>query len=104
MAEIIAVAGVSITVPMVLNASWTVLKAAYSLYGNVDMRRKQIRLLLDRCQDIIAKLSKRINDNPEALTTAMQADMENLQKCVQVYLITASLPILGLGLVKRSMP
>ncbi len=45
MAELITVAGVAITVPMVLSASWTVLKAAYSLHGSVDMRRKQIRLL-----------------------------------------------------------
>jgi hypothetical protein len=77
MAELITVAGVSITVTMVLSASWTVLKAVYNLYGNVGMRRKQIRLLLDRCHDIIAGLSKRLDDNPKALTPAMQADVED---------------------------
>lgn len=80
MAELIAFAGVSITVPIVLRASWTILKSAYNIYGNVDGRRRQIGLLLDRYKDIIAKLSKWLNDNPEALTTAIRANVEDLQK------------------------
>ncbi|KLO20748.1 kinase-like protein [Schizopora paradoxa] len=92
MAELITVAGVAITVPMVLSASWTVLKAAYGLYGNVDMRRKQIGLLLDRCRDIIEKLSQRAKDNPNTLSSSLQEHVADLQRaCEEVYTIVEKL-------------
>ena len=66
MAEIIAVGGVAITVPVLLKGAWTVLQAAYSLYSSVEMRRAQIGILLDRCRDLIAKVAQQISAQEQA--------------------------------------
>lgn len=66
MAEIATIAGVAITIPGILSAAWTVLKAAYDLYGNVDRRREQLRLLLDRCAELIRQISEHIQAHPDA--------------------------------------
>jgi len=56
MAELIVIAGVGITVPMVLKAAGMDLKAGYDIYMAYDdacERREQVGICLARCKDIL---------------------------------------------------
>ncbi|KAJ7720644.1 hypothetical protein B0H16DRAFT_1792677 [Mycena metata] len=74
MAELVVIAGVGITVPMVLKAAGMALKAGYDIYMAYDdacERREQVGVCLARCQDIlkVASEDKRLSqrsrqDNP----------------------------------------
>ncbi|OCH90019.1 kinase-like protein [Obba rivulosa] len=65
MAELVTVAGISITVPGILRGAWSVLKAAYDLYGSVDIRRKQIGILLDRCRELVQMIAEHLQSEPD---------------------------------------
>ncbi|TCD63709.1 hypothetical protein EIP91_005080 [Steccherinum ochraceum] len=71
MAEIATIAGLTITVPGILSGAWTVLKAAYDLYGSVDRRRQQMQVLLDRCGDLIAQIARHLQANRDAAKPTM---------------------------------
>ena len=78
MAEI---AAISITIPGILSAAWTVLKAAYDLYGSVDRRRQQIGLLLARCRDLISKISEHLEKDPDAQGPT-PSEAQSVERCV----------------------
>jgi hypothetical protein len=61
MAEVIAIAGVAVTVPGILSAVGKALKTAYDLYGQVDQRRTQLRILLDRCRYLVLKIVENLS-------------------------------------------
>ena len=58
MAEIATIAGAAITIPGLLSGSYTVLKFAYDLYGQVDLRKTQLKLFLDRCNDLLVRVAQ----------------------------------------------
>jgi hypothetical protein len=69
MAEPIAIAGVGITVPMVLKAAGIALKAGYDIYNAYDdacERREQVGVCLARCKDILqlASQDERLSQSP----------------------------------------
>ncbi|KAJ7360840.1 hypothetical protein DFH08DRAFT_951481 [Mycena albidolilacea] len=69
MAELIAIAGVGITVPMVLKAAGMALKAGYDIYNAYDdacERREQVGVCLARCKDILqlASQDERLSQSP----------------------------------------
>ncbi|KAF5380766.1 hypothetical protein D9757_007089 [Collybiopsis confluens] len=77
MAEVL---GIGITVPMVLSATWTVLKTAYDLYGAVEFRRAQIKTHLDHCRNLFNELAKHISSiSEDELTSTMQEGIDQLQ-------------------------
>ncbi|THH32530.1 hypothetical protein EUX98_g1665 [Antrodiella citrinella] len=71
MAEIAVIAGVAITVPGILSTACTVLKTAYDLYGSVERRREQVRVLLERCRDLIEQIAEHIQAAPNALNPTL---------------------------------
>ncbi|TFK67614.1 kinase-like protein [Pluteus cervinus] len=83
MAELITIAGVAITIPGILNAAATVLKAAYDIYGKVTIRKEQLNILLERCRDLIQKvaemlekerqLSDTLSEGIQSITSACEA-------------------------------
>ena len=58
MATIATIAGATITLPGLLSGSWTALKFAYDLYGQVDLRKTQLKLFLDRCNDLLLRVAE----------------------------------------------
>lgn len=83
MAEI---AGVTIAVPTILSGAWTVLKAAYDLYGSVERRREQLRVLLDRCKDLIRQIAEHLQAYPGASNPTL-----NEARSVEAYVSLRSL-------------
>jgi hypothetical protein len=64
MAEVIVIAGVSITVPMILKGTGMALKAAYDIYQSFDdasERQKQIEVCLARAKDILECVSTHLD-------------------------------------------
>jgi hypothetical protein len=80
MAELFAVAGIAVTLPGLLSGSWTVLKAAYDLYGQVDTRRTRIGILLDRCRDLIQKLARYLSETKIELSPMQQQGVSDLEE------------------------
>ncbi|KIK70060.1 hypothetical protein GYMLUDRAFT_539221 [Collybiopsis luxurians FD-317 M1] len=78
MAEIL---GIGITVPMILNGTWTILKTAYDLYGGVEMRRAQIKTHLDHCRGLLEELARHISSQTEVdISSNMQEGVDQLQR------------------------
>lgn len=72
MAEI---AGISLTIPAILNGAWTILRGAYDLYGGVDNRKEEVKILLERTRGLIEKIAENLQSHPNAsplLSTALQ--------------------------------
>ena len=70
-----------ITVPIILRGACQFLQAAYVLHGGVDMRKAQIRILLDRCRDLVARTAKQIftqGDIDPYLSDSMRENVEGL--------------------------
>ncbi|KAE9387713.1 kinase-like protein [Gymnopus androsaceus JB14] len=80
MAELIG----AITLPKVLSGTWNILKCAYDLYSSVEMRKTQIRILLDRCRYLVEKLAQHLSiESNEALSPALQRGVDDLQQTCQ---------------------
>jgi hypothetical protein len=92
--RIVAIAGLSLTLPGVLSATGSVLSFAYDLYGQVDIRRERIRILPTRCRDLVARLA---GDPTVELPPAIRRCISNMEQCISVVLcharsLTDSLP------------
>lgn len=84
MAELVTVAGVAITIPAVLQATWSALKAAWDLYDNVETRRRQIGVLLIRSQDLVAKIAQHLASLTGAeISTQLRAGVDELQRACE---------------------
>jgi hypothetical protein len=87
MATIATIAGVAITLPALLSGAWSTLKFAYDLYGQVDLRRTQLKLLLDRCSELILGITQCLPSPDTNIPTRTQESI--------AYLQTLSPPILA---------
>ena len=63
MAELVAAAGAAVAILGLLSAAYSTLRAAYAIYNDVDMRRSHIRILLDRCGELVATLAGLLEDD-----------------------------------------
>ena len=56
MATVAIANGASIILPGLLGGVLSILQAAYDLYGQVNFRKTQLRVLLDRCDKLITEV------------------------------------------------
>ncbi|OCH84171.1 kinase-like protein [Obba rivulosa] len=83
MAELITVAGLAITVPGILSAAWSILKTAYDIYGSVDIRRKQIGLLLDRCRELLQKIAESLPKPDAEISDVLRNGLKHIELACQ---------------------
>ena len=85
MAELFAIAGISITVPAILSTAASVLKAAYDIYGQVSVRKEQLKILLGRCCDLIQRVAEILEKErqlSETLTEGVQSITRSVGQCI----------------------
>jgi hypothetical protein len=80
MAEVAAAGVTVVALPGILNGIWVVLKSAYDLYGQVSLRRTQLRLLLDRCNDITKAIRDTVSDGTH-VSPRFQAQVAGFSAC-----------------------
>ena len=82
MATIATIAGVTITLPGLLSGAWSALKFAYDLYGQVDLRRTQLKLFLDRCSDLLLRVAQSLPASEVDVSARMRENIDYLQAFV----------------------
>ncbi|KAN0105303.1 hypothetical protein V8E52_011186, partial [Russula decolorans] len=83
MATIATIAGVTITLPGLLSGAWSALKFAYDLYGQVDLRRTQLKLFLDRCSDLLLRVAQSLPASEVDVSARMRENIDYLQATCQ---------------------
>jgi hypothetical protein len=80
MADLFAIAGNTVTLPgLLLGGPFLVLKAALALYDQVDTRRKRIGVHLDRCRDLIQKLTHYLSQPNAELSLIQRQGFSDLE-------------------------
>ena len=82
MATIATIAGVTITLPGLLSGAWSALKFAYDLYGQVDLRRTQLKLFLDRCSDLLLRVAQSLPASEVHVSARTRESIDYLQAFV----------------------
>jgi hypothetical protein len=82
MATIATIAGVTITLPGLLSGAWSALKFAYDLYGQVDLRRTQLKLFLDRCSDLLLRVAQSLPAAEVHVSARTRESIDYLQSFV----------------------
>ncbi|KAI0304076.1 kinase-like domain-containing protein [Russula brevipes] len=81
--DIANIAGVTITLPGLLSGAWSALKFAYDLYGQVDLRRTQLKLFLDRCSDLLLRVAQSLPASEVDVSARMRENVDYLQVTCQ---------------------
>jgi hypothetical protein len=76
------IAGVTITLPGLLSGAWSALKFAYDLYGQVDLRRTQLKLFLDRCSDLLLGVARSLPASEVGVSARLRENIDHLQAFV----------------------
>ena len=79
---IATIAGVTITLPKLLGGAWSILKFSYDLYGQVDLRRTQLKLFLDRCSDLLLRVAQSLPASEVDVSARMRDNIDYLQAFV----------------------
>ena len=73
-------------IPTILSGTFTILKSAYDCYEEVSARRQEIKLMLDRCRDLVARVVEYLAANPGERSQAMNKGLDALHKWVDICL------------------
>ncbi|KAL4260412.1 hypothetical protein AB1N83_010368 [Pleurotus pulmonarius] len=88
MAEIL---GISLTIPAVLNGAWKILRGAYDLYGGVDNRKEEVKILLERTRGLIEKIAESLQSHPNH-SPSLSAALKTLETtCMTVKSVVETL-------------
>jgi hypothetical protein len=79
MAEIVAIAGVAITLPGLLSGIWSIVKSSYDIFDQVNFRRSQIKLLLDRCSDLVTQIAQSLPEQDKEVSPGTRQAIQHLQ-------------------------